>query len=243
VGGEFVKPYLIRRHVSVPASFASIVVNKTIQVVTGLIYAVVGVGFALFFFDLSAVVRAVMVGAVAIGGAVILWLVLQQQRNPFSALLGGLVRAGIRAGSTEDRRRSAAETDAHMATYYRQERVRLSAAVVVHCISWTFGVTETWLITHLLDQPVSFATAFFLTSLSTVITTAFFFVPAGIGVSEGSQAFLFALLGLPPAVGLTVGLVKRIRKIFYVLVGLLLISGWIIGQSKGGLEMGALKMR
>jgi uncharacterized membrane protein YbhN (UPF0104 family) len=123
--------------------------------------------------------------------------------------------------------------DRQLATYYRRERGRFAVALAIHCASWTFGVLETWLIVRLLGTSIPFTTAFFLTSLSTVISTAFFFVPGGIGVSEGGQAVLFGLLGLPMSMGLTVGLVKRIRKIVYVVVGLLLVSGWFIAQPRG----------
>jgi uncharacterized membrane protein YbhN (UPF0104 family) len=132
--------------------------------------------------------------------------------------------------------------DAHIGAYYRQERGRFAAAVAIHCMSWTFGVLETWLIVRLLGEPIPFETAFFLTSLSSVINTAFFFVPGGVGVSEGGPAFLFGLLGLPLAMGLAVGIVKRIRKVFYVLFGLLLISGWLIRGEKRKLEVKAIQM-
>lgn len=241
VGGEFLKPYLIRRHVSLPAGFASIVITKTVQFLTGVIYALVGVGLALFFFRLPPSVWMMIGGVLGAGGVVLLWLFVQQQRNPFSSLLDALARAGIKA-APEGRRHGAVEMDAHLAAYYRQERARLSASVVIYCMSWVFGVVETWLIVHLLGASISFKTAFFLTSLSSVINTFFFFVPGGVGVLEGGQAFLFSLLGLPMGLGVTVGLVKRIRKIFYVLAGLLLVSGWLIRREEGSLEAEAIGM-
>jgi len=241
VGGEFLKPYLIRRHVSLPAGFASIVITKTVQLLTGVIYALVGVGLALFFFRLPPSAWMTIAGVLGAGGVALLWLFVQQQRNPFSSLLDALVRAGIKA-APEGRRHGAAEMDAHLATYYRQERTRLSASVAIYCMSWVFGVVETWLIVHLLGASISFKTAFFLTSLSSVINTFFFFVPGGIGVLEGGQAFLFSLLGLPMGLGVTVGLVKRIRKIFYVLAGLLLVSGRLIRREDGSLEAEAIGM-
>lgn len=241
LGGEFVKPYLIRRHVSLPASFASIVITKTVHAVTGVIYALVGVGLALFFFKLPPSVWATTAGVLGAGGVLILWLFVQQRRNPFSTLLETLIRAGVKTGSPEGRLQSAAEMDARIATYYRQERARLAAAVMIYCMSWTFGVVETWLIVHLLGEPISFGTAFFLTSLSSVINATFFFVPGGVGVSEGGQALLFGLLGLPLTLGLAVGIIKRIRKLCYALAGLLLISGWLLKKEER-LEAGALRM-
>ena len=232
LGGEFVKPYLIRRHAPLTAGFASIVITKTVQAVTGVLYALVGVGLALFFLSLPLSLWATTAGVVLVGGGILLWLLVQQQRNPFSALLDALIRAGVRAGAPEARRHGVAEMEAHLAAYYRQERGRLALSVAIQFLSWVFGVVETWLIVRLLGASISFETAFFLTSLSSAISTAFFFIPAGVGVLEGGQAFLFSLLGLPMSMGLTVGLVKRIRKLCYVIAGLIAISGWFFGQSR-----------
>lgn len=232
LGGEFVKPYLIHRHAPLPAGFASIVITKTVQAVTGVLYALIGVGLALFFLRLPFSLWATAAGIVCAGGGVLLWLFVQQQRNPFSALLNALSRAGVRAGLAEARRHGVEEMEAQISAYYREERGRLALSVSIQFLSWVFGVVETWLIVRLLGAPISFGTAFFLTTLSSVINTAFFFVPAGVGIQEGGQVFLFSLLGLPLSMGMAVGLVKRTRKLCYVLAGLLAISGWLFRQSR-----------
>jgi uncharacterized protein (TIRG00374 family) len=45
-------------------------------------------------------------------------------------------------------------------------------------------------------------------------------VPAGVGVLEGAQMFVFGTLGHPPEVGLAVGLAVRLRELVWVLPGL-----------------------
>jgi hypothetical protein len=47
-----------------------------------------------------------------------------------------------------------------------------------------------------------------------------FFVPGKVGTQEGGKVLLFATLGLDPARGLTVGVVRRIRELTYAGVGL-----------------------
>ena len=45
-------------------------------------------------------------------------------------------------------------------------------------------------------------------------------VPAKVGTQEGGKVLLFALLGMDPARGLTVGVVRRIRELAYAGLGL-----------------------
>ena len=57
-----------------------------------------------------------------------------------------------------------------------------------------------------------------------------FFVPAKVGTQEGGKVVLFAALGLNPARGLTVGVVRRIRELVYAGLGLVAL-GWLSART------------
>ena len=75
--------------------------------------------------------------------------------------------------------------------------------------------------------------AFDLPSDTTAIAAALFAtgaahllpVPAGIGVLEGAQMWLFGVLGYPEGVGLAVGLAVRLRELLWMLPGLIYLLG------------------
>jgi uncharacterized protein (TIRG00374 family) len=56
-------------------------------------------------------------------------------------------------------------------------------------------------------------------------------VPAGIGVLEGAQIWIFGMLGHPADVGLAVGLAVRLRELAWMLPGLLYLLARSIGTS------------
>ena len=66
--------------------------------------------------------------------------------------------------------------------------------------------------------------AFLITSLTVIINSLFFFMPSNIGVLEGGQVFLLTTLGLNPAIGLSLGIAKRMRKTFWIFVGWLFLT-------------------
>lgn len=76
-------------------------------------------------------------------------------------------------------------------------------------------------------------TAFGLPSDPTAVVAAIFAtgaahmlpVPAGIGVLEGAQIWIFGMLGHPTDVGLAVGLAVRLRELLWMLPGLLYFLG------------------
>ena len=69
-------------------------------------------------------------------------------------------------------------------------------------------------------------TALSLETGSVLIDGILFFVPAKVGTQEGGKVMLFAALGLNPARGLTVGVVRRIRELVYAGLGLVVL-GWM----------------
>jgi hypothetical protein len=71
---------------------------------------------------------------------------------------------------------------------------------------------------------VEWQTALALETGSVLIDGILFFVPAKMGTQEGGKVLLFATLGLDPARGLTVGVVRRIRELAYAGLGLLVLA-------------------
>jgi hypothetical protein len=60
--------------------------------------------------------------------------------------------------------------------------------------------------------------------LAVLIEGAFFFVPARVGVQEGGLYTIFFALGLDPAKGFSLGLVRRLRELVWGLVGLIILG-------------------
>ena len=49
-------------------------------------------------------------------------------------------------------------------------------------------------------------------------------MPSNIGVMEGSLVFLFSSLGLDPSLGLSLGLTRRMRRVFWIFIGWTFLS-------------------
>ena len=112
------------------------------------------------------------------------------------------------------------QNECHLLRPSRQPRPR-SRPTSSSTLSTTWGGTIWASATPTSTLP--FSTAYLLTALSVIINTAFFFVPSGVGVFEGGHVFLFHLLGLDAGIGLAVGLLRRVRKVFWVVVGFMMI--------------------
>jgi hypothetical protein len=74
------------------------------------------------------------------------------------------------------------------------------------------------------DQSPTFAQAMMFESLNRVITVAFKFVPLRVGVDEAASGAFAILLGVNPAAGVSLAVVRKVRSLFWMAMGLMFIA-------------------
>lgn len=227
LGGEPLKAFLLRGRSPLSRGLASVVVNKAAQVFTGLLFTAVGLSMVLLYWEvplaLPAPVRAGL--ALLAAGAVLLpWLGYRSHRRMFSSLIGLARGCGLGLGALERLRSRAAGIDRDISRFFRRSRGRFGLVLLFHACGWLLGACETFVILRALGAGIDFEIAFLIASLTVLINGLFFFMPSNIGVLEGGQVFLFLTLGLDPAMGLSLGIVKRMRKLLWISVGWLCLT-------------------
>lgn len=98
-------------------------------------------------------------------------------------------------------------------------------ARILHVIIWEIAfhigaVAEVWLVLRLLVPHVTLTEAFLLESAGRFVTVAFKFVPYRLGIDEAGSGAVANVLGLSPATGVTLALVRRLRIIILNAFGL-----------------------
>jgi uncharacterized protein (TIRG00374 family) len=114
---------------------------------------------------------------------------------------------------------AAAEADA---TKLVADRRRMLAAFFVGLLANLLVLVEFWLLLSAFGLPadgVAVIAAIFATAIAHQLP-----VPAGLGVLEAGQMWLFGMLGHGPEVGFAVGLVVRLRELTWALPGVV----WLI---------------
>ncbi len=102
------------------------------------------------------------------------------------------------------------------------------ATRILHVAGWeaTFhvlAVAEVWMVLRLLpggDQ-ITLVDAFLMESAGRFVTVAFKFVPYRLGIDEMGSGAVAQVLGLPPATGVTLALVRRLRIVVLNAFGVL----------------------
>ena len=221
IGKEVAKVMMLRERMGVTAGVSSLVLTKTGEMVSGVLFVLGGVLAGLNRFVFPEEIRWALFTALTIAVAGVVLTVVRQRRDPFTGLVNLLLRMRITyAVRFRDR---AAEVDRNLAAFYRMNGWRLAGLLGMHLLTWGLGTLEIYVILQVLGEPLPLVSVYLFHSLMMVINVIFGFVPYGMGVFEGGHVFLFHLMGLEPGTGLAVGIVRRIRKIFWMLFGLLLL--------------------
>lgn len=97
---------------------------------------------------------------------------------------------------------------------------------IMHVFAWEAAfhvgaVAESWIVLRALVPSASLVDAFLLESAGRFVTVAFKFVPYRLGIDEAGSGAVASVLGLSPAVGVTLALVRRLRILILNAVGLI----------------------
>ncbi len=97
-------------------------------------------------------------------------------------------------------------------------------SVIYFFVGWAWGVVEVALVFYACGQPVDLVKCLAIESLSSFVDAVFFFVPGQMGTREIGLVGIVRGLGLNPALGLSLGLVRRGRVLAWAAVGIVCLA-------------------
>ena len=230
LGGETARLYFTSRFLSKKEGLAGVIADKTFEYAAGIPFMVFGflVAWLGGFFPKPLVLPAVLCLVISLAGIVIFASFQLKGMHPVLAAVSRFMPP-LRRWIGE-RERQIRALGVHLVRLYRVRPSRTLAAWGFHFLARLTGVLETILVMHVLGSPVDLPRALFITAMIAGVNTVFFLMPGQWGVAEGSHLFILQSMGYPPLVGLSLGIIKRIRKLAFAVFGLLLYSWYRHGR-------------
>lgn len=152
------------------------------------------------------------------------WIPITRNKKIFTDVTGWLAKKTKIEWFTRQKT-NISETEQKVHDFYKR-RGRLFLWVLllelgVHLVN----IFEVYIILYFLNVKLNFLIAYIVEAVAKVVNVLFFFVPGQIGVTEGSNAFLFKVLGLGISAGIALSLIEKIRVFFWIGYGLLVWIG------------------
>jgi putative membrane protein len=204
---------------------ASTVVDTALEALAQAIYTMVGLIPLVLLVQPDQVTRWLVAIAVAIAPILAAFMVTRRPGALLAAerIIIRLLRALGFSGAGEglDLTRNV------LGIYQKHRHVWL--ALLLHLGGWFMSAVQLWAAAQALDRPLSPGEALALQSIAYAARGAFFFVPAGFGVQEGTFVLVGAVLGVDAAMCLALSLVLRARDI---LLGLPALVVWYTAEGR-----------
>ena len=224
VGGDAMRPFLAQAHVPLSQGIPAVVVDKTIEFAASVVFLAPVLLLGLLTIPLP---KAIAVAAVIslVTTAIGIGLLIAALRNGMTGLLLGAARLvpGVR-GAIARRQQWLATMDGNF--------VRLRAAgaratlvpLALHVLARIAGALEVLVAMAVLGAPVTLVQALFICAVVTVGNTVFFLLPGQWGVAESVHVVVVQSLGYPPAIGLSLAVLRRLRRLLFVALALALYA-------------------
>jgi Lysylphosphatidylglycerol synthase TM region len=210
------KIVLVRRRVAASTSIPALALENLFYSATVAVMLAAGTAALLLSFDVARPIRlaslAILASTAAAAGLTT-WIVATRYRIASDvADRIGMHASDVRA--TEDR----------VFTFAGRHRHRVWAILALECIYHASAVFEIWFaLTLITGTAPSLLSAFVLEAINRTITTVFQFVPMWIGVDEAGTGLMTMALGLGPAAGVALALVRKARVMTWTGIGLVLL--------------------
>jgi len=221
VGGEVIRVRMLERYVGATNAWASIAISRISHSAAQVLFIIVGILFVLGDSPLPDGVERglyIFLALLAIGVGL---AVLLQRRGMFVTLASVAKRIGLRLPSRFMAK--LAKLDAEVVRFYQEPRA-FFASTFCFFLGWLMGVVEVWIVLQFLGIEGGWQLAITIEVLALALDAALFFLPARAGTQEGGFVLMFTLLGLPPAKGLALAIIRRLRQLSWALVGLIVLS-------------------
>lgn len=225
MGGEPIKAEILKRRfgISLKVGGASLIIAKTVNMIALVAFLIFG--FAIIQ-GMGALPNTVKMFA-GLGLAILIcatagFFFLQRYR-----LTSRLARYLTRASHRDWVRRSLTnieDIDQIFVAFYRNRFSRFAWALSLASVNWFLGIVEIYVVMIFLGHPVDWAVAWVIEAATQMMRTAAFFIPAAIGVQEGTFLFVCGLLTGNPTLGIAAALIRRAREIVWISVGLIFVA-------------------
>jgi uncharacterized protein (TIRG00374 family) len=221
VGGEPLKAYLLKRYgVPMVEGMASVITAKTTMTLAQVLFILLGLGLAFWIMDAAShywLAMLVSLGLLAFGVGL---FVMFQRYGLGMGCLTLLRRCGIRLPFLENREAQLQEMDGTIRRFYSENHQTFYVALGTFFLAWFCETLEVYAILYYLNVGIDVWTSISIAALTVFIKGGTFFIPGSLGAQEGGYTLLLMSFGYTEVTGITFALIRRLREILWILIGL-----------------------
>jgi len=223
IGGEPIRALMLGDN-NRRVKFASVIVDKTIEIMSMIFLMCAGVVLGLGRISLPGKTWIGIVAVILSIGGLTVFIYFKQRTGLFSWIRNMLAKIRVNPPFLARNAERIKETDRHISDFYREHRSSFFVLLFLYFglgLIWTMEIYITLRVLGISEA--SFFDSFLIVSLGNL---AFLLpvIPAAIGTYEATYVGLFLLLGLGSGAAIALTLIRRILSIIWAGIGLIAMS-------------------
>jgi putative membrane protein len=233
LGGEPVKAHLLTRfQIPIIQGMAASIIAKLLISISQFFFVILGGALALSHLVTRPDVLWPLILLVIVVGVLLAGLSYGLRVGLFTMLFRALDRWNVTPSFMERWRAQLRQLDETIVGFARRYPSRLFLSWALHFLGWALGALEVLAIFYAVGIPISIGEAIAIEALASVVKAVAFFIPGSLGVQDGGNVLLLTMFGYPSSLGLTFSLVRRLRELLWISLGLVVLLrhyGWRSG--------------
>ncbi len=221
VGGEPLKAYLLKRYgVPMVEGMASVITAKTTMTLAQVLFILLGLGLAFWIMDAASHYWMAMFVSLGLLAFSVGLFVMFQRYGLGMGCLTMLRMCKIRLAFLEKRESQLQEMDATIRRFYSENRRTFFIGLGTFFLAWLCETLEVYAILYYLGMEIDVWTSISIAALTVFIKGGTFFIPGSLGAQEGGYTLLLMSFGYTEVTGITFALIRRLREILWIVIGL-----------------------
>ena len=216
LGGDAARAYLIKGNVPLKEGIPSVLFDKTVEFVASTIFLALGLLLGAIFIRMPKGLLAPTFICLAVMTVGLVLLIFFSVRGFYGIVLrisGVIPKVRRWVLKREEQLRA---LDGNLRLLYARANLKTAAALGLHILARLTGVVEVLIIMRVLGVPADYVQAWFITAVVVISNTIFFILPGQWGIMESVSMLVLKSLGHPVAIGLSLSVIRRIRKLAFV---------------------------
>ena len=222
LGGDAVRTLMIRKIIPLKDGIPSVLFDKTFEYIGSTVFLMICFFLGLLSARLPDSLTIPLLTGLGVTTVGIVLLVFVQSRGVTRTLWTVsrfIPRFRRWVKSREEQLR---EIDANFKLLYSRRSSKAFMAGFFHLFSRLIGTMEILIVLWVLKAPVNLVQAMLISAVVTAVNTAFFVLPGQLGVMESAHIMILKTLGYPPEIGLSLSMIRRIRRLAFVGLAMIL---------------------
>jgi len=236
--GETAKTYAMGEHMPLTFSLSSIFIENLLYSLAVIVFIISGAFVLLGQIALPHQIRVatvVVIMALVAPVLVALWLI-SRRRLVISGILHWLEERNWlpRRIARKEARLKLFESNVY--EFYGKNRGAFWLIMLLEVLANLGGVIEAYIILGVTFGVHGWSYAYLVEWMNRVVNTVFAFVPLRVGIDEGSTALTVKSLGFASAAGVSLAIIRKVRTLFWIGVGLLLTAQYTLSPKGEGVR-------